>query len=112
MVSMRRRKLIPGSGLHQCIVCHDDFVVPVWAKATEDGRCHLLLRCAQCETFHEIIVARDVVAAYALDLQRGIDEIQAALCEIDLGRMRAQADLFAAALALDLIDAADFAQEG
>jgi hypothetical protein len=40
-----RRQPPPGSGLHQCPLCHDDFVVPVEAEALDQGRWDLRLRC-------------------------------------------------------------------
>ena len=99
----------PGSGIHQCVVCHDDYVVPVWWEDTGDKRWHILLRCAQCETHREVIVANDVALAYEQDLVRGMREIAEAADRNDRARMEAAARVFAAALERDLIDAADFA---
>jgi hypothetical protein len=104
-----RRTPSPGSGLHLCRVCHDDYVVPVWWDEVDDERWHMLLRCAQCETYRDVVVAEDVAKAYERDLQRGMAEISAALDRSDRARMAAELQVFVAALERDLIDAADFA---
>ena len=53
-----RRTPPPGSGLHQCRLCHDDFVVPVWWEEVDDQHWHMLLRCAQCETYRDVTVGQ------------------------------------------------------
>ena len=104
-----RRQPPPGSGLHQCPICHGDSVVPVAAEALDDDWWDLLLRCGQCGTYREVTVSDDVVARYELDLQRGMEEIAAALERHDHERMTAEAEVFIAALQRDIIDAGDFA---
>jgi hypothetical protein len=99
----------PGSGLHQCLVCHDDYVVPVWWEEVGDERWHMLLRCAQCETYCDVVVSNDVAQVFERDLQRGMDEIAATLHRRDRARMIAEVDVLIAALDNDLIDASDFA---
>ena len=74
-----RRTPSPGPGLQECPVCHDDYVVPVWWEGLEGDRWHMLLRCAQCETYREVVVADDVARVYERDLERGMAEIAAAL---------------------------------
>ena len=74
-----RRTHSPGPGLQECPVCHDDYVVPVWWEGLEGDRWHMLLRCAQCETYREVVVADDVARVYERDLERGMAEIAAAL---------------------------------
>jgi hypothetical protein len=64
------RKPAPGSGLHQCRICHDDYVAPVWWEELDDERWHMLLRCAQCDTYRDVVVSADVAKAYERDLQR------------------------------------------
>jgi hypothetical protein len=103
-----RRTPRPGSGLHQCRVCHDDFVVPVWWEEADDEHWHMLLRCAQCETYRDVIVADDVAAAYERDLERGRAEIAATVERSDRAKMLAELPVLIAALERDLIDAADF----
>jgi len=105
----RRRQPPPGSGLHQCPLCHDDCVVPVEAEALDHGRWDLRLRCGQCGTYRDVVVSDDVANRYSLDLDRGMAEIAAALRQQDHERMTAEAQIFIAALEHDLIDGADFA---
>ena len=103
-----RRTPPPGSGLHLCGFCHDDFVVPVWSEEADDAQSHLLLRCAQCETYRDVTVGDDVAAAYERDLERGRAEIAASLKRSDRARMLAELPVLIAALERDLIDAGDF----
>jgi transcription elongation factor Elf1 len=104
----RRRQPQPGSGLHQCPLCHDDSVVPVEAEALDHGQWDLRLRCGQCGTYRDVVVSDDVAKRYDLELQRGMAEIAVALKRQDHERMTAEANVFIAALRHDLIDAADF----
>jgi hypothetical protein len=103
-----RRTPPPGSGLHQCRLCHDDYVVPVWWEEADDRHWHMLLRCAQCETYLEVTVPDDVAGAYERDLERGRAEIAASLKRSDRARMLAELPVLIAALERDLIDAGDF----
>ena len=104
----KRRQPPPGSGLHQCLLCHDDSVVPVEAEALDHGLWDLRLRCGQCGTYRDIVVPDDVAKQYDLDLNRGMAEIAAALRSQERVRMTAEAEVFIAALQHDLIDAGDF----
>jgi hypothetical protein len=110
-VFKRRRQPSPGSGLHQCPVCHDDYVVPVGAAPFDPGTWGLRLRCGQCERFRDVVVGDDVAKQYDLDLSRGRAEIAAALADADHERMTAEAQHFIAALKRDLIDAGDFSPD-
>ena len=105
----RHRRPTPGSGLHQCVLCHAEYVVPVRWDEDDDDHWKLLLRCAECETYREVVVANDVAKRYELDLERGMAEIASTLKRLDRLRMIALLDTFIAALERDLIDAADFA---
>jgi hypothetical protein len=104
----RRRRHPPEPGLHECPLCHDDFVVPVEAEALELGRWDLRLRCGQCGTYRDVVVSDGVAKRYDLDLQGGMSEILAALRREDRDRMASEARVFIAALEHDLIDAVDF----
>jgi hypothetical protein len=99
----------PGSGLHQCAYCHDDYVVPVWIEDLGEGGWHLLLRCGQCDTYRDVVVGDEVAHAYDRDLERGARQIRAAIEKLDGVRMAAQVAAFIVALQRDLIDAGDFA---
>jgi hypothetical protein len=104
----RRRQPPPESGLHQCQLCHGDFVVPVEVEALDDDRWDLRLRCGECETYRHVVVSDGVAKRYDLDLNRGMDEIADALRLQDHERMTAEARVFIAALEHDLIDGGDF----
>jgi hypothetical protein len=104
-----RRTPSPGSGLHVCRLCHDDFVVPVWWEEVDDQHWHMLLRCAQCQTYRDVTVGNDVAKAFDRDLQRGQAVIADALERSDRARMLAELPVLIVALERDLIDAADFA---
>ena len=80
-----RRTPPPDPGLHECHLCRTDYVVPVWWEALEGERWHMLLRCAQCETYREVEVADDAARVYERDLALGMAEIAAAL-ERDFAR--------------------------
>jgi len=105
----QRRRPTPGSGLHQCCLCHADFVVPVSWDETDADHWRMLLRCAACETYRDVVVSNDVAKRYEEDLRRGMAEIATALERSDRARMVIEVDAFVAALDRDLIDAADFA---
>ena len=72
----------------------------------------MLLRCAQCETYREVVIGNDVAKAYERDLERGMAVIAAALDRHDRERMTAEVEVLIVALERDLIDAADFAAPG
>ena len=107
-VFKRRRRHLPGAGLHECSLCHDDSVVPVRAEPLELGRWDLRLRCGQCGTYRDVVVSDGAARRYEVDLERGMSEIAAALTRQDRDRMAAEARVFIAALEHDLIDAVDF----
>jgi hypothetical protein len=81
------RTAAPGSGLHQCRICRDDYVAPVWWEPVDDECWHMLLRCAQCDTYRDVVVSAHVAKAYERDLQAGTDEIVASLERIERERM-------------------------
>ena len=70
----------------------------------------MLLRCAQCDTYRDVVVSNDLAEVYERDLARGTAQIAAAADRSDRTRMAAEVQSFIAALEHDLIDAADFAQ--
>jgi hypothetical protein len=104
----RRRQPPPGSGLHLCPVCHADFVVPVWWEELDGGRLHLLLRCAECETHHDLVVPGDIADRFERDYVRELDAMAQTLARLDREGMAAAASAFSTALARDLIGADDF----
>jgi hypothetical protein len=103
-----RRTPPPGPELRRCHFCRDDFVVPVWWEEVDDEHWHMLLRCAQCETYRDVTVGNDAAEAFERDLERGRSEIAASLKRSDRARMLAELPVLIAALQRDLIDASDF----
>jgi hypothetical protein len=98
----------PGTGLQICPVCRADFVVPVWWEELEDRRLRMLLRCGECDTHHDLVVASEVADRFEKDYLRVLEGMAATLDRLDRDRMAAEASAFATALAHDLIDADDF----
>ena len=70
--------------------------MPLWWQELDDGRLHLLLRCGECGTRHDLVVASDVANRYERDHRRAV------------GEMAADASAFSAALDRGLIGADDF----
>lgn len=83
--------------------------MPVWWEETDDEHWHILLRCAQCESYRDVTVGNDVAEAFKRDIQRGRAEIAATLERSDRARMLAELPVLIAALERDRIDAADLA---
>jgi hypothetical protein len=98
----------PGTGLQICPVCRADFVVPVWWEEMENDRLRLLLRCGECDTHHDLVVAGDVADRFEKDYMRVLEGMTKTLDRLDRERMAAEASAFATALARDLINADDF----
>src|SRR5215211_948323 len=101
----------PGTGLHQCAVCHADFVVPITVEAVDDVHWHVLLRCGECQTYRDAVITNDVAARYERDLDRGIATIAVAYERLERERMAEDVEVLIAAFRRDLIDAADFARD-
>jgi hypothetical protein len=101
----RRR---PGS-LAECTACGADFVHPVEWSPKDDDKWWMLLRCGACNTRREAIVSNHDAARFDRDLDIAEARI---LREADLlsrEQLAEEAERFATALELDLIDAEDFA---
>jgi hypothetical protein len=95
-VSRRRRLFCRQPRLHECLVCHADCVVPVSLEDLGEDSHRLLLRCAQCETYCEIVVGAKRLAAYMAELRHGLDDIAASLREIEREPLHTRADVFLA----------------
>ena len=102
----------PGTGLQICPVCRADFVVPVWWEELEDRRMRLLLRCGECDTHHDLVVAGEVADRFEKDYLRVLEGMAATLDRLDRERMAAEASAGATAHARDLIDADHFGLRG
>jgi hypothetical protein len=105
----RHRNRARDRGLHECLLCHAELVVPVCWDPDDDDHWNLLLRCAECETYREVVVTNDVAKRYEFELERGTAEIASTLERLDRLRMLDLLDSFITALECDLIDVADFA---
>ena len=73
----RRRQPPPGTGLQICPVCRSDYVVPVWWEEVEDDRLRLLLRCGECDTHHDLVVAGEVADRFEKDYVRVLESMAA-----------------------------------
>jgi hypothetical protein len=100
----------PGTGLQVCIGCHADHVHPVEWRESGDEHWWMLLRCGTCRTAREVVVTNEIAERYGRDLDAAQAEMARAALKLDVERMAAEAETFAAALERDLIDADDFAR--
>jgi uncharacterized Zn finger protein len=96
------------TGLEFCLVCGHDFVSMVRCTKADGDSWWLLLRCGDCGTWHETSAHDDAVAALHRAIARGRRSVAEGVRFLDLERMGEQAEAFAQALELDLIDADDF----
>ena len=99
---------VPRGELTICPTCSSDFVIPTdWAE--QDGaNWWIRLRCGECGQSREVVVPDAAAQRYDHDLNRGMHKIATALHRLDLERMAEEAESFATALELDLVDAEDF----
>jgi hypothetical protein len=98
----------PGTGLQVCFHCHSDHVHPVEWHVADDTHWWMLLRCGECHREHEVTVGDDVATRFNADLDAALEEIDRAARSLDEERMADEIEIFAQALARDLIDAGDF----
>jgi hypothetical protein len=102
----RRRR----ATLADCTACGANFVHPVEWRPHDGEHWWMLLRCGACGASREETVPDDVADRY----DRELDSAEAVMRrEADLLRreqLAEEADTFATALELDLIDAEDFAR--
>jgi hypothetical protein len=113
----RRNRRAGGRGtsfrkpaLQVCPACRAPFVSPVTWSDLGDSHWLIALRCGECEHERGVVVGDDVAERYDLELGRATQTIARALAQEDRERLAREADVFAAALRRDLIDAADFAR--
>ena len=96
--------------LLMCPECGSDKACPIdWAEAGEH-HWWLLIRCGECEAWIQATIGNALAAALAVELVRQLAQICEALAALEAERMADDADLLAAALELDLVDADDFAR--
>jgi hypothetical protein len=106
VASLRRRMF--GPALHICAACGGDFANPAAWEETGPANWVVSLRCGACG--HERAVPVDGVAVRRFNraLDRGYKAIERAADRLERELMTAWVETFGAALARDLIDAADF----
>jgi hypothetical protein len=96
--------------LLMCPECGSDRACPIdWSEAGPD-HWWLLIRCGECEAWIQATIGNSLAAALDVELDRQQAQIVAALTALEAERMAADADLLAAALDLDLVNADDFAR--
>jgi len=101
----------PLSWLTVCVVCRARRVSPVaWAERGR-GTWWYRLRCGECGTRHEVVVAEAEAERYELDLQDAADEIAETLHAFERECMLAEGRCWTRALELDLVDARDFQRD-
>ena len=112
MWSRRRHRNVRNqadAGLEICKLCGQDYVNPVDWEPLDEQRWWMLLRCAQCETYREAIVADADAERYDAELNRRADVLAQALDRIERQEMLADVEMMTLALRRGLVDAADFA---
>jgi hypothetical protein len=93
-----------------CPECGSDKACPMdWSEAGEH-HWWLLIRCGDCGSWIQATIGNTLAAALDVELDRQQAQIAAALAALEAEQMAADADLLAAALDLDLVDAEDFAR--
>ena len=98
----------PEADLTICQSCGSGYVVPAdWAER-EEASWWIRLRCGECGSVREAVVSDAAARRYDQHLEQGMAEIARALRRQELEQMARDADTFAAALELDLLDAGDF----
>jgi hypothetical protein len=96
--------------LADCPACGSDFVYPVeWSPEGAD-RWWMLLRCGACDLRREAIVSNLDAAGYDRDLDVAQARMRRAAERLSREQLADEAERFATALELDLIDAEDFAR--
>jgi hypothetical protein len=98
----------PEADLTICQSCGSSYVIPTdWAER-EEARWWMRLRCGECGSAREAVVSDATAQRYDQRLQQGMDELARALHEQEQEQMAKDAETFATALELDLLDADDF----
>ena len=102
---LRRR---PAS-LADCPACGADFVHPVEWSPEDGDNWWMLLRCGACHERRDAIVSNLEAAQFDRDLDMAEARIRREADSLNREQLADEAERFATALELDLIDAEDFA---
>jgi hypothetical protein len=98
----------PQEHLAVCRSCGSEYVIPVDWTAQEEDAWWIRLRCGECELVRDVVVSDAAAQDYDRRLDQGTHVIACALRRHELEQMAREADTFATALELDLLDASDF----
>ena len=79
-----------------------------WAPC-DDAHWHIELRCGDCAHRWELVVDDSRAARFDMELDGDQRTIRRTLSRLDLERMAAEVETFAAAVSRDLIEPTDFA---
>jgi hypothetical protein len=105
---IRTRNVHPGTQLHMCRECFEEFVYPVtWTESGPEGW-WLLLRCGGCGSWRDVIASNEVVEEFDRVLDEGLELINAAADRLERELLATEADVLVRALELDLLGAEDF----
>jgi hypothetical protein len=107
-----QRKKQSADGMHCCPNCESTLVQPVNEHGRGDGHWNVELRCPECEWWGRDSYSQDEIDRYALELDRGDQELIWDLRALIRANMKEEADRFAAALATDSILPEDFNNAG
>jgi hypothetical protein len=95
--------------LRRCPECRSRFACPTSWTEHDEAHWHIELRCGECTHRWDAVIHNDRAARYDIELNADVSAIASVLARLDLERMARDAETFAAALARDLIEPADFA---
>ena len=99
----KRRSFLACSG------CRSDFLCPIDWEPADDDHWSIDARCGACGLWHGLHLTNAQAASWDVELDRQTQPIKRELRQLDKQQMAHQVEVFATALRLDLIDAADFA---
>jgi hypothetical protein len=110
---MERPSLFPGDRhgpprLVICPLCGCDYVVPVAGEEIGEDSWELVLRCGACGVQRELVASDEEVDALCTDIDVGLGRLELGLERLHRERREDEIELFAAALARDLISSDDF----
>jgi hypothetical protein len=94
--------------LHECLDCGSGLVYPVdWNEAGPE-RWTVSLRCPNCETITSGTFRQELVDAFDVELDSGVEALARDLSELARANMADDVERFAAALRADAILPEDF----
>ena len=85
-----------------------DLACPIEWEPSDDDHWAIHLRCGDCGHAWDAIIDNTRAARYVVELDSDMAAIRRSLRHFDLARMAIEVEAFAAALADDLIEPADF----